>query len=98
MNKYDNIEIKKDCFAYKKPLDERKYGTCNALTELFCKEEICNFFDVSQRLPHPVNKAATITKPKNIDKNFEELPPRPPAINFLYTNNAKKINPSIAIV
>lgn len=44
MNKYDNIEIKKDCFAYKKPLDERKYGTCNALTELYCKDEICNFY------------------------------------------------------
>lgn len=38
MSKYDNIEIKKDCFAYKNPLDKRKYGTCNALTELFCKK------------------------------------------------------------
>ena len=44
MNKYNNIEVKKDCFAYKKPLDERKYGTCNALTELYCKDEICNFY------------------------------------------------------
>ena len=44
MNKYNNIEVKKDCFAYKKPLDEHKYGTYNALTELFCKKEICNFY------------------------------------------------------
>ena len=44
MNKCDNIEIKKDCFAYKKPLDEHKCDTCDALTELFCKEEVCNFY------------------------------------------------------
>lgn len=43
MKKYDNVEIKKDCFAYKET-PNRKIGSCNALTELFCKKEICNFY------------------------------------------------------
>lgn len=44
MYKYNDIEVKKDCFAYKEAKDKRKYGSCDALTDLYCKKEICNFY------------------------------------------------------
>lgn len=44
MKNYETIEVKQDCFAYKEAADPRKTGTCLALTELFCKKEICSFY------------------------------------------------------
>lgn len=44
MKKYNDIEVKEDCFAYKEPIDKRKTGVCKALTGLYCKDEICNFY------------------------------------------------------
>lgn len=36
---YENIEIKKDCFAYKK-----KENDCDCLTQLLCKYQKCPFY------------------------------------------------------
>lgn len=50
MKKYDEIEIKQDCFAYKEAADKRKTGTCLALTDLYCKKEICNFYKSKEQI------------------------------------------------
>lgn len=44
MKPYGTKEVKKDCFAYKEAMDPKKLGSCLALTELFCKKEICSFY------------------------------------------------------
>lgn len=54
----ENNNIKKDCFAF---LIKDGKEQCNALRELYCKNEKCNFYMTRQEY---VNKITKINKDK----------------------------------
>lgn len=53
-----DIEIKKDCFAYKekKNKQNRVHKTCTALKKLYCKDEKCKFYKTKKQFEEDAEK------------------------------------------
>lgn len=49
----DKYDVKKDCFAYK---TKEGHPMCNALNELYCKQEKCRFFKTREEYIKPNKK------------------------------------------
>ncbi len=48
---YDNIEVKKDCFAYDCEAED-----CIALKALYCKKELCAFYKTREQYEEGLQK------------------------------------------
>lgn len=50
---YGEIEVKKDCFAYKQ---ERGFENCKALKCLYCAKEKCIFYKTAEQYNKEIKK------------------------------------------